>query len=54
MASTLKQINLHIRFDDETYETFLRFIKETGLSKTKSIEKAIKRYMDYYNETGKI
>ena len=54
MASIDRSINLHCRFTEKTYKEFLKFIEETGLTKTKAVEKALVHYMEYYKKTGKI
>lgn len=47
-------IPLNCKLDKEIAEDLDKFIKETGLSKTTTVEKALKKYIDEYNKTGKI
>jgi len=46
--------NLNCKIDRETYERLDKFVKDTSLSKTATVERALKMYIENYNQTGKI
>ena len=49
MAKTQKEyIAVSLRMEKRVYEKLEKFIEDTGLSKTKSIEKAVEKYVDEY------
>lgn len=45
---------INCKIEREIAERLEKFTEETGLSKTVSIEKALIRYLDNYDKTGKI
>ena len=45
---------LHCNLNKTISETLVEFCKETGLTKTVAIERALKLYLEQYNKTGKI
>lgn len=46
--------NLNCKMDKQIIESLEKFVEETGLSKTATVEKALKMYIEYYYKTGKI
>ena len=40
--------------DKQIIESLEKFVEETGLSKTATVENALKMYIEYYYKTGKI
>lgn len=46
--------NLNCKMDKQVTEILERFVEETGLSKTATVENALKMYIGYYYKTGKI
>lgn len=46
--------NLNCKVDKEVFNNLEQFVQETGLSKTITVEKALKMYLKNYNDTGKI
>ena len=47
-------IPLNCKLDKEIAEELEKFTKETGLSKTATVEKALKNYLGEFEKTGKI
>ena len=45
---------LHCKIDKSIAKILVEFCQETGLSKTAAVERAIKKYVEVYKETGKI
>ena len=45
--------NISCRFDPKLYNELKDFCAETGLSLTTAIERALKRYFEYYRATGR-
>lgn len=55
MARKNKQFkNLNCKIDKEISNLLEKFITDTGLSKTVTVEKSLKMYIEHYNKTGKI
>lgn len=46
--------NLNCKVDKEVSDLLEKFIADTGLSKTATVEKALDEYINKYNKTGKI
>lgn len=46
--------NLNCKVDKEVSDLLEKFITDTGLSKTATVEKALKMYIEHYKKTGKI
>ena len=46
--------NLNCKVDKEVSDLLEKFIADTGLSKTATVEKALKMYIEHYKKTGKI
>lgn len=46
--------NVNCKVDKEIAESLEVFVKETGLTKTATVEKALKFYIEQYKKTGKI
>ena len=38
-----------VKMDNKAHDKLLEFCKETGMSKTATIEKAVEKYIDNYN-----
>lgn len=47
-------IPLNIKLDKPVAEELEKFTEKTGLSKTATVENALKVYIEQYNKTGKI
>lgn len=47
-------IPLNIKLDKPVAEELEKFTEKTGLSKTATVENALKAYIEQYNKTGKI
>lgn len=47
-------VPLNCKIDKKTAEELDEFIKNTGLSKTATVERALKTYFEEYKKTGKI
>lgn len=47
-------IPLNIKLDKPIAEELEKFTEKTGLSKTATVENALKAYIEQYNKTGKI
>lgn len=45
---------LNIKIDINLAEKMDKFISETGLTKTATVERALKQYFEKYDQTGKI
>ena len=45
---------LNCKLEKTVAEKLDKFIEETGLSKTAAVEKALIKYIEQYNKTGKI
>lgn len=45
---------LNCKLDKSVSDELDKFTKETGLSKTVTVEKALKLYISQFNKTGKI
>ena len=55
MAQKSKEFkNLNCKIDKEVSDLLEKFIEETKLSKTATVEKALMMYIEHYNKTGKI
>ena len=55
MARASKEYkNLNCKVDKEVSDKLENFIEDTGLSKTATVEKALKMYIEHYKKTGKI
>ena len=55
LGRTEKQYkNLNCKIYRETHERLDKFVKDTSLSKTATVERALKMYIEHYNKTGKI
>ena len=55
MAQKSKEFkNLNCKVDIKVSDELEKFIEETKLSKTATVEKALKMYIEHYNKTGKI
>lgn len=55
MARASKEYkNLNCKVDKEVSDLFEKFIADTGLSKTATVEKALKMYIEHYKKTGEI
>ena len=50
----IKVKNLNIRLDPKMYSSLQEFSDETGLTKTKTVEKALIRYFEHYRTTGRL
>ena len=46
--------NLNCKVDIKVSNELEKFIEETNLSKTATVEKALMMYIEHYNKTGKI
>lgn len=46
--------NLNCKVEKSVSDLLEKFIEDTGLSKTVTVEKAFTMYIEYYKETGKI
>jgi predicted transcriptional regulator len=46
--------SLNCKLDKEIAEMLSRFCEETGLSKTVTVERAVKMYVERYNQTKQI
>ena len=46
--------NLNCKVDKEVSDLLEKFIADTGLLKTATVEKALKMYIEHYKKTGKI
>ncbi len=46
--------NLNCKVDKTVSDKLEKFIEETKLSKTATVEKALTEFIDRYNKTGKI
>ena len=46
--------NLNCKVDKEVSDMLEKFIEKTGMSKTSTVERALKEYIEKYNRTGKI
>lgn len=46
--------NLNCKIDKLVSDKLEKFIADTRLSKTATVEKALEEYIDKYNKTGKI
>lgn len=46
--------NLNCKVNKEVSGLLEKFIADTGLSKTATVEKALKMYIEHYKKTGKI
>lgn len=46
--------NFNCKVDKEVSDLLEKFIADTRLSKTATVEKALKMYIEHYKETGKI
>ena len=46
--------SLNCKIDKQVSNELENFIKETGLSKTVTVEKALTMYIEKYKQTGKI
>ena len=44
----------YVKVDKEVSDLLEKFIADTGLSKTATVEKALKMYIEHYKKTGKI
>lgn len=49
-----EQEMLHCRLDKRIAEMLNKFSEETGLTKTKAVERAVERYIKSYEETGRV
>ena len=45
---------LHCNLNKTISEALVKFCNETGLTKTVAVERALKLYLEQYDETGKI
>lgn len=45
---------LNCKIEKEIADKLDRFNKETGISKTATVEKALKRYFEQFEKTGKV
>ena len=45
--------NLNCKVDKEVSDLLEKFIADTGLSKTATVEKALKMYIEHYKKTGR-
>lgn len=43
-----------IKMDNQVAERLDKFLEQTGLSKTKAIEKSVSFFLDAYEKTGKL
>lgn len=46
--------NLNCKIDKSVSDKLEKFITDTKLSKTATVEKALEKYINKYNKTGKI
>lgn len=46
--------NLNCKVEKSVSDLLEKFIANTGFSKTATVEKALKMYIEHYNKTGKI
>ena len=46
--------NLNCKVDKKVSDLLEKFIEDTGLSKTATVEKALRMYIEHYKKTGKI
>lgn len=46
--------NLNIKLDKDVCDMLEKFIADTKMSKTATVEKALTEYISKYNKTGKI
>ena len=54
MARASKEYkNLNCKIDKEVSDKLEKFIEETKLSKTATVEKALMMYIEHYKKTGK-
>jgi hypothetical protein len=55
MARTLKEHRaINCKIEKEAYDMLESFITKTGLTKTVTVEKALKAYISTYNRTGRL
>lgn len=55
MARASKEYkNLNCKIDKTVSDKFEKFTKDTGLSKTATVERALAEFIEKYNKTGKI
>lgn len=55
MARASKEYrNLHCKIDKEVSEKLEKFIEDTRMSKTATVERALTEFIEKYNQTGKI
>jgi len=55
MARSNKEYkNLNCKIDKEVSDLLEQFIEKTRMSKTATVEQALKEYIEKYNKTGKI
>ena len=45
---------LNCKIEKEVADKLDKFIYDTGMSKTATVEKALSKFIDQYNKTGKI
>ena len=50
----VKTKNISCRFDPKMHDELKEFCAETGLPLTTAIERALKRYFEYYRATGRV
>ena len=46
--------NVNCKIEKSVAEMLEKFVKKTGLTKTTTVEKALKEYIEKYDKTGKI
>lgn len=46
--------NVNCKIEKSVAEMLEKFVKKTGLTKTATVEKALKEYIEKYDKTGKI
>lgn len=46
--------NLNCKVEKSVSDLLEKFITDTGLSKTATVEKALRMYIEHYKKTGKI
>jgi len=46
--------NLNCKIEKEISDRLEKFTEETGVSKTKAVERALKMYLESFDKTGKV
>lgn len=55
MKKPLKEgVTLNCKLDKKTDQLLTEFCQATGMSKTATVERALRAYIESYNKTGKV